>query len=123
MRHGQALEGGSSSGYSSCNIHNLIEISIQNQYISIIDSLGDADLSAHVDFNALKNAVIEKNIKNVTISSQHNFLVHHGIIIRQKNIKNQSSEDYDAILDNQLYRLISKKQMGEMFKVMEYTSH
>ena len=108
----------------SRNHYNSTLQAIKNhQYISIIDSLGDADLSAHVDFNALKNAVIEKNIKNVTISSQHNFLVHHGIIIRQKNLKNQSSEDYDAILDNQLYRLISEKQMGEIFKVMEYTSH
>ncbi len=93
-----------------------------HQYHPIIDSLGEADLSAHVDFNALKNAVIQKNIKNISISSQHNFLVNNGIIIRQQSLKKQASSDYSAILDNQLYRLIAKEQMGEIFKVMEYTS-
>ena len=50
------------------------------------------------------------------------FLVNNGIIIRQTNLKSLAQADYSSILDNQLYRLIAKEQMGEIFKVMEYTS-
>lgn len=91
-----------------------------HQYHSIIDSLGEADLSAHVDFNALKNAALQKGIGNITISSQHDFLVNNGIIIREQQLKSKSSVDYTEILNNQLYRLIAKEQMGEIFKAMEY---
>jgi NADH dehydrogenase [ubiquinone] 1 alpha subcomplex assembly factor 7 len=105
------------------NQYNSTLQAIKNhQYHSIIDSLGEADLTTHVDFNALKNAALQKGIKNITISSQHDFLVNNGIIIRQTNLKSLAQADYSSILDNQLYRLIAKEQMGEIFKVMEYTS-
>jgi NADH dehydrogenase [ubiquinone] 1 alpha subcomplex assembly factor 7 len=58
-----------------------------HQYCPIIDTLGEADLSSHVDFYALKNAAMQQGIKNTTISSQHDFLVNHGIILRHELLK------------------------------------
>ena len=93
-----------------------------HKYQPIFESLGESDLSAHVDFNALKNAVLQKGIKNIVISSQRDFLVNWGIIIRQQLLKSTSSIKDAVILDVQLQRLIAKEQMGEIFKVMEYSS-
>ena len=103
------------------NQYNSTLQAIKNhQYHPIIDSLGEADLSAHIDFNALKNAIIQKGINNVAILSQHDFLINSGIIVRQQLLKRQASDEEAIILDNQLYRLIAKEQMGEIFKTMEY---
>lgn len=91
-----------------------------HKYHPIMSSLGEADLTAHVDFDALKNAVLQKGIKEINISSQHDFLIKHGIKIRHKLLKKGNSSEIIKILDKQLHRLIDKSQMGEIFKVMEY---
>ena len=65
---------------------------------------------------------LQKGIKNIVISSQRDFLVNWGIIIRQQLLKSTSSIKDAVILDAQLQRLIAKEQMGEIFKVMEYSS-
>lgn len=90
-----------------------------HQYHSIIDSLGEADLTAHVDFNALKKAAIEQEINDYNILSQKEFLVKYGIEIRLQALKNTASQEEGDILDRQVFRLISTKQMGELFKVLE----
>ena len=92
-----------------------------HQYHPIFESLGESDLSAHVDFNALKNAALQKGIKNVSIFSQRDFLVNWGIIIGQQLLKSKSLPKEAVILDAQLHRLIAKEQMGEIFKAMEYS--
>ncbi len=104
------------------NQYNSTLQAIKNhQYQPIFESLGKSDLSAHVDFNALRNAVLQKGIKNIVISSQRDFLVNWGIVIRQQLLKSTSSLEDAGILDAQLHRLIAKEQMGEIFKVMEYS--
>lgn len=92
-----------------------------HRYQPITDFLGESDLSAHVDFNALKNSAMQKGIKSIFTSSQHEFLINSGITIRHQSLKIKASKENATILDNQLYRLIAKEQMGEIFKAMEYT--
>lgn len=93
-----------------------------HQYHSIIDSLGEADLTAHVDFNALKKAAVEQGINNHNILSQKEFLVKYGIEIRLQTLKNTASQKESDILDRQVFRLTSAKQMGKLFKVLEIFS-
>jgi len=90
-----------------------------HQYHSMIDSLGEADLTAHVDFNALMTAAYEQEIKTHSISSQQEFLVKYGIEIRLQSLKNNASQEECDVLDKQVFRLTSPKQMGELFKVLE----
>ena len=93
-----------------------------HQYHSIIDSLGETDLTAHVDFNALKKAAIAQGINNYNILSQKEFLVKYGIEIRLQTLKNTASQKESDILDRQVFRLTSAKQMGKLFKVLEIFS-
>lgn len=91
-----------------------------HKYVPIIDSLGEADLSAHVDFYALKNAVMQQGVGEVKIITQAQFLVNYGIRLRQKKLKEKLSDEEAKVLDKQLDRLINAGQMGELFKVMEF---
>jgi len=91
-----------------------------HKYHPIIETLGEADLSAHVDFMALGKAAMQKGIKSVAISSQQDFLVKYGILLRLKDLKQKNSNLPEvANLDKQVQRLIASSEMGELFKVME----
>lgn len=102
------------------NQYNATLQAIKNhQYHSVIDSLGEADITAHVDFNALKNRAHQSGILNHNIVDQKDFLIQYGINIRLDILKEQASAEDRNILDNQVFRLISKDQMGQLFKVLE----
>ena len=90
-----------------------------HQYHSIISSLGEADLTAHVDFDALRKAAHEQGVNNYSISSQKEFLIKYGIKIRLQTLKTNASQEDKEILDKQVFRLTSSQQMGELFKVLE----
>lgn len=90
-----------------------------HQYSSIIDTLGEADLTAHVDFNALSKAAIEQNIKNISYGTQKEFLLKYGIKLRLESLKNTLSHEDFAVIEKQVFRLTSTRQMGELFKVLE----
>jgi SAM-dependent MidA family methyltransferase len=93
-----------------------------HRYCSVISTLGDADLTAHVDFYALQNATIPYGIKNLSVSTQRDFLLKYGIKLRLGELKKISSFEEATILDKQVFRLISERQMGKLFKVLEITA-
>lgn len=91
-----------------------------HQYRPVIDTLGEADLTTHVDFNALKNAAMQQGSSEVNVSSQRDFLEKYGIMLRHHLLKKNASYEESKLLDKQLDRLMAKDQMGEIFKVMEF---
>ncbi len=91
-----------------------------HKYHSVLSSLGEADLTAHVDFNALAKAAYERGIKNHSISSQRDFLLKYGIEIRLEDLKSKVSSKQGDLLERQVSRLIAENQMGELFKVLEF---
>lgn len=90
-----------------------------HQYHSIIDSLGESDLTAHVDFNALKKAMSEQGINGYKTFTQQDFLIKYGINFRLQSLKNNANQAERELLDKQVFRLTSEKQMGTLFKVLE----
>ena len=92
-----------------------------HQYHSVISSLGEADLTAHVDFNALKKAGAEQGVNqhNSKICTQQEFLVNYGIEIRLASLQQKVSKEEADILNRQVFRLTAPQQMGELFKVLE----
>lgn len=90
-----------------------------HQYSSIIDTLGEADLTAHVDFNALSKAAKEQSIKNIAYGTQRDLLLKYGIELRLESLKNNLSQEDFSIIEKQVFRLTSTRQMGELFKVLE----
>jgi NADH dehydrogenase [ubiquinone] 1 alpha subcomplex assembly factor 7 len=90
-----------------------------HQYWPIIDTLGEADLTAHVDFNALKIASKERGIKEFRNFSQRNFLLSYGIEFRLQELKKTIVQQEYDVLNRQVLRLTSPAMMGELFKVLE----
>lgn len=97
-----------------------------HKYQPIMDSLGTADLTAHVDFHSLKQAIISAiKLKPPACSSftQKEFLFKYGIELRLQRLKNNATTQEKHILDKQVARLTSSQHMGELFKVLELVSY
>ena len=92
-----------------------------HQYVPIIDYLGEADLSAHVDFYAIEKASSEYGNFTYNFSTQGSFLKNYGIDLRAAILKQKSDRKLHNILDKQLERLTCDQFMGDLFKVLEIT--
>lgn len=84
----------------------------EHQYCNIFENLGEADLTAHVDFYSLRQTA--QNIPN-KIQTQKDFLEYYGISLRLQQLISNNPE-LTFILRNQYNRLV--RDMGSLFKVL-----
>lgn len=101
-------------GYIKNEFANTLQAIKNHQKVNVLENVGSADITAHVDFSALDK--IAKNCGlNSSLISQKEFLVGLGIEERRQNLiaKNpEKSEEINSAID----RLIAPDQMGELFK-------
>jgi len=91
-----------------------------HQFHHILATLGEADLSTHVDFYAMK-AVAEARHGLVFGSvEQGEFLRRLGIEVRLKALITQNPGT-EVLLKKQYHRLTSKEQMGSLFRAIAIT--
>jgi NADH dehydrogenase [ubiquinone] 1 alpha subcomplex assembly factor 7 len=91
----------------------------QHQYVSPLEHLGKADLTAHVHFGTLLACLNHFPSLDKNFSSQGDFLKQCGIEIwAQKLMQKASSQQREAMVQG-LHRLMSPGQMGALFKVLE----
>ncbi len=81
----------------------------------ILDRPGETDLSAHVDFAALRAATGRPTFGPV---GQGDFLQRLGIAERAKALKARAGEAQRAAIDAATARLIAPDQMGTLFRVL-----
>ncbi|MEB3701874.1 class I SAM-dependent methyltransferase [Candidatus Bealeia paramacronuclearis] len=86
--------------------------------VSPLSHIGMADLTAHVDFGALKKIAPTAN-GPVT---QSEFLHNLGIVEWKEKLRSKSTLPMNASLEAQYHRLTHPLQMGHLFKVMALTS-
>lgn len=91
---------------------------IKHQYCPILENLGKADLSAHVDFFALKTIAKTRNIEVSDILTQRDFLINYGILQRAQLLRNKLPMSEANIISRQVDRLIAPDKMGILFKVL-----
>jgi len=89
----------------------------QHNYTPLLTHIGNTDLSAHVDFYALKKTAIASGASSFGAITQREFLQNLGINLRLQKLVDTNS-NLQTILKNQYNRLMSKSQMGELFKVI-----
>jgi SAM-dependent MidA family methyltransferase len=89
-----------------------------HQYYSLLETLGKADLSAHVDFSALKNTAQGRDIKTYGAISQRDFLIDYGIALRSQVLQKKLPLAKAQIVARQTDYLISPIKMGELFKAL-----
>ena len=90
----------------------------KHEFVSVLDSPGEADITAHVDFEALANAIISGGAELLPMLTQGQFLKAMGIDMRTDKLaaklEGQARDDFKAAS----HRLADAAQMGNLFKVL-----
>ena len=90
--------------------------------IDPLDDIGEADITAHVDFERLAQTAVNAGIKVQQLTKQAEFLEQLGIHHRAATlIKNAKTEAQKQDIDTALQRLTDRSPtgMGSLFKVLE----
>ncbi len=95
-----------------------------HQFVDPLSNIGEADLTAHVDFAALIRAAKTMDVIVHGPISQGEFLNNLGIAERANGLKRRATETQAAEIDAALLRLIdpAPEHMGELFKVVAISS-
>ncbi len=89
-----------------------------HEYVSLLESPGESDITAHVDFEALAKSFISGGADLLPMLTQGQFLKSMGLNLRTEKLaaklKGQAAQDFIAAS----HRLADAAQMGNLFKVM-----
>ncbi|MDF2965851.1 MAG: succinate dehydrogenase [ubiquinone] iron-sulfur subunit [Rickettsiaceae bacterium] len=89
-----------------------------HKYQPILDTIGEADLTAHVDFYSFKQAAQARKLITHGAITQGEFLKNMGIMYRLEMLKKNVDIFDQEVLDKQVARLIDSDKMGALFKVL-----
>jgi len=94
----------------------------KHAYANPLSTPGGIDLTAHVDFQALSNAIEAMGTNGYGPITQSQFLRRLGIITRAASLKAKAADAVAAEIDAALNRLISEGEagMGALFKAAAF---
>ena len=105
-------------GYNSGKNINTLQSVIKHRYNNINKNIGDADITALVNFGLYREYFNYNGLLVEDIISQSKFLQKMGIIERVKIVSNKMTYEDRLNLYMRLKRLIDPKMMGKNFKVI-----
>ena len=91
---------------------------IKHKKNKILENLGKADITSHVNFELLSEFFIKNNLKIKKIVTQRNFLKNIGILNRAELLAKKMNFREQTNLYLRLKRLLNPKLMGDLFKVI-----
>ncbi len=109
-------------GYDDAVQGDSVQAVKAHQFIHPLDAPGESDITAHVDFAALKDVAASVGAYVWGVAKQGNFLNALGAQVRLLALGKHASPEQGASLRSGLERLVSYEQMGGLFKVMAVTS-
>lgn len=109
-------------GYGESSCGDTLQAVRAHDYAPVLDAPGEADLTTHVDFEALARAFVEGGASPQPLLTQQQFLEHLGIGLRAEMLKKSATPDQAKAIDAALTRLTGADQMGELFKVLCVTA-
>lgn len=92
-----------------------------HKYCAILDNLNSADLSAHVDFTALKKAAELHGAKVHGPITQREFLLNMQISARRDALLKTATNTQKEDVISGYHRLVNEKHMGLLFKAIAIT--
>lgn len=96
-----------------------------HRFVPVLENVGEADLTSHVDFAALRRVVEAENVHCRAIVTQEAFLHELGIEHRTATLMKNATAQQQQDIQTALHRLTSTEEMGKLFKVMviDYVPH
>ena len=88
-----------------------------HRFAAVLDSPGEQDLTAHIDFEALATAANDAGAAVTSVVRQAEWLKRLGIEARADALSRSNPERSEEIA-SALRRLIAQDQMGDLFKVI-----
>ncbi len=110
-------------GYAETGFGETLQAVQAHGFVDPLAEPGEADLTAHVDFSALKRAARAANAETHGPVEQGAFLRELGIFQRAEALKAQATSEQAEEIDASLARLtgVEDGEMGAMFKVLAVT--
>ena len=104
-------------GYLKPNNQNTLQSVISHKKNHVLNNLGKADITSHVNFKLLNEFFLQNNLKVKKIVSQQKFLKDMGIVERAEIISKKMKFSEQSNMYLRLRRLLDPNLMGELFKV------
>ena len=94
----------------------------QHKFMAVTDFPGDCDLTSHVDFEALANALGNGGAQVAAAITQRDFLLAMGLEARMTTLSAKADAAMRDSLERAKSRLADPGQMGNLFKVLAAVS-
>jgi len=107
-------------GHVEAGLGDTLQAVSKHQYSDVLQSPGEKDITAHVDFGTLATVARQ----HVTVSgpiTQGQFLIALGIEARAQKLGENASDKQRQDIMSALCRLVAPQEMGRLFKVMALT--
>lgn len=108
-------------GYLGDAHHDTLQALKAHAFHPVLSNPGEADLTAHVDFETLRAIARDAGAQVQGPANQGEFLIRLGAQLRLEMLLKQATPEQRDPLISGLQRLISPQSMGELFKVMAVT--
>jgi NADH dehydrogenase [ubiquinone] 1 alpha subcomplex assembly factor 7 len=109
-------------GYTDTASGDTFQAVKDHQYQSVLANPGNVDLTAHVNFENLVQAISQGNVKTEALQTQRDFLRDMGILDRAEMLADGATSAQVEDIGSALKRLIGEKEMGNLFKVLVATN-
>jgi len=93
----------------------------KHQFTDVLAQPGEADITSHVDFEALTSAVTADGAKSYGPVTQGDFLIKMGLKEREEMLRARADARQRIRLSKGAQRLVSGNEMGQLFKVLAVT--
>lgn len=94
----------------------------KHQFSDIFDAPGENDLTYHINFSDMADYALSKNVVVHGPVSQSDYLTSLGIEHRAEILKRHATKGVGCSIDAELNRLIGKDEIGDLFKVIAFSS-
>ena len=109
-------------GHGKSGFGDTLQAVRAHRYADPLGAPGETDLTAHVDFGALKHDAETLGLRAYGPMPQGEFLLRLGLIERRSRLLEASSPEQRESIGSGAARLADPRQMGVLFKVLALTS-
>lgn len=109
-------------GYREYTFGDSLQALKDHQYVDILSDIGEADITAHVNFALMRDAAEAAGLNTHILTTQGQFLRALGGELRAHNLCQDATAEQKKHIVSGLTRLTSPAQMGELFKVLVVAS-
>ncbi|WP_240035542.1 class I SAM-dependent methyltransferase [Hwanghaeella grinnelliae] len=110
-------------GYRDSAAGDTLQAVKNHDYAPVLDNIGEADLTAHVDFAAVGRAAAEAGATPHGPITQRDFMLDLGALHRRDALLARATPAQAKVIKTSVQRLIDPKEMGTLFKVMAVTAN